>query len=185
MEEQIVSLLHTNSKKSIDLIYQNYSDSLYGIALRMVKDEMTAMDVLQESFIKIWKKGSTYDPEKSRLFTWLLNILRNTAIDKLRTQQKNNEREIQIDDSSVNILEGDEMNPDHLDVKEQVARLEDKYREVIEAMFFLGMSQQEVSEHLDMPLGTVKSRMRIGLRELKKVFGLETIASVIAILVAS
>ena len=72
-----------------------------------------------------------------------------------------------------------------MDVKDQVKTLDPKYQAVIEAMFFLGMSQQEVSEYLDIPLGTVKTRLRIGLRELKKVFGVESIASVIAILLAS
>jgi len=184
-EDRIYRLLQNRDKKSIDLIYAKYADSLYGIALRMVKDEMSAMDVLQESFIKVWKKGLSYDPEKSRLFTWLLNILRNTAIDKLRQVQKNQDREIRIDDSNVYTIEGDEIRPELLDVKDQVKTLDPKYQAVIEAMFFLGMSQQEVSEYLDIPLGTVKTRLRIGLRELKKVFGVESIASVIAILLAS
>ncbi len=184
-EEQIHLLMQNQDEESIHIIYNKYADSLYGIALRMVKDEMTAMDVLQESFIKVWQKGKSYDPGKSKLFTWLLNIVRNTAIDKLRQSQKKTEREIQIEESNVNILEGDEMNPELLDVKDHVKVLDPRYREVIEAMFFLGMTQQEVSEYLDIPLGTVKTRMKIGLRELRKVFGVDSIASVIAILLAS
>ena len=82
LENHIVELLHERNEKAISLLYENYSDTLYGVAYKVVKDEMLAQDVLQESFVKIWKKADSYDPSKAKLFTWLFRITRNTAIDK-------------------------------------------------------------------------------------------------------
>jgi len=81
IERHIVSLLEEKDDKAISLLYENYGDTLFGVAFKVVKDEDLAQDVLQESFIKIWKKADTYDASKAKLFTWLFRIVRNTAID--------------------------------------------------------------------------------------------------------
>ncbi|MEM1319492.1 MAG: sigma-70 family RNA polymerase sigma factor [Bacteroidota bacterium] len=171
VEKNIIQYLQKGDKQGIALIYDHYADTLYGVLLRMLKEESAARDVLQESLIKIWQKGQHYDPAKAKLFTWMLSICRNTAIDRLRVRQKKQSREIQIEDSTVYDKSENAIRPEHLDVADQVAKLEPKYQEVIRALFFKGMTQQEASEALDIPLGTVKTRLKIGLRELKKVFG--------------
>ena len=137
----------------------------------MVKDEDLAQDVLQESFVKIWKKSDSYDATKAKLFTWLFRITRNTAIDKLRSINTKSEKEIQIDVSNVYNVGIQSTRPELMDVRENLDKIDDKYQIVLDALFFQGMTQQEASEELDIPLGTIKSRLKIGLRELKKIYG--------------
>jgi len=171
LEKHIVELLAERNEKAISLLYDNYSDTLFGVAYKVVKDEDLAQDVLQESFVKIWKKADSYDPSKAKLFTWLFRITRNTAIDKLRSISTKSDKEIQIDVSDVYNVGHEGVRPELMDVQENLDKIEPKYQIVLEALFFQGMTQQEASEELDIPLGTVKSRLKIGLRELRKVYG--------------
>lgn len=171
IEKHIVSLLAEKDDKAISLLYDNYGDTLFGVAYKVVRDEDLAQDVLQESFIKIWKKADSYDPSKAKLFTWLFRITRNTAIDKLRSVNNKSDKEVQIDVSDVYNLGVNGIRPDFIDVQDNLEKIESKYQIVLEALFFQGMTQQEASEELDIPLGTVKSRLKIGLRELGKIYG--------------
>jgi len=169
-DHQIIELLQQQDKKAIDALYDQYSSALYGIVLNIVRSEMVAQDVLQEAFVKIWSKGVSYDPLKGTLFTWMLNITRNTAIDKQRmeeTRSKNSEK---------NTPEGFmDLQIDHIGLNTEVGKLEEKYRKVIDLIYFEGYTQEEVTEALNIPLGTVKSRVRIALRELRKVFSVQYI----------
>ncbi len=171
LEKQIVELLMERNERAISLLYEHYADTLYGVAYKVVRDEEMAQDILQESFVKIWKKSDTYDASKAKLFTWLFRITRNAAIDKLRSITTKSDREIQMDVSDVYSLGVDSIRPDLLDVKENLEKIESKYQIVLDALFFQGMTQQEASDELDIPLGTIKSRLKIGLRELKKIYG--------------
>lgn len=169
-EKEIVSLLQKSDKKAITLLYEYYSDALFGVISKIITDEDTAQDVLQESFVKIWKHSKKYDPSKAKLFTWLYRIAYNTAIDKTRSLKNKTNKEVHIDTSSVYKITSNELNQDVLDIKKHLSSLDDKYQIVINALFFEGMTQQEASEELDIPLGTIKSRLKIGLRELKKIY---------------
>ncbi|RIV47161.1 MULTISPECIES: RNA polymerase sigma factor [Flagellimonas] len=171
IERHIVSLLAEKDDKAISLLYENYGDTLFGVAYKVVKDEDLAQDVLQESFIKIWKKADSYDASKAKLFTWLFRITRNTAIDKLRSLNNKADKEVQIDASNVYKVGVKGIVPDHMDIQDNLDKIDPKYRIVLEALFFEGMTQQEASEELDIPLGTIKSRLKIGLRELGKIYG--------------
>ncbi|UII80564.1 RNA polymerase sigma factor [Flagellimonas sp. CMM7] len=171
IEKHIVSLLAERDDKAISLLYDNYGDTLFGVAYKVVRDEDLAQDVLQESFIKIWKKADSYDPSKAKLFTWLFRITRNTAIDKLRSVNNKSDKEVQIDVSDVYNLGVNGIRPEFMDVQDNLEKIETKYQVVLEALFFQGMTQQEASEELDIPLGTIKSRLKIGLRELGKIYG--------------
>ncbi len=170
LEKHIIELLQERDEKAISLLYDHYGDTLYGVALKVVRDEELAQDVLQESFVKIWKKSDSYDSTKAKLFTWLFRITRNTAIDKLRSVNTKSDKEIQMDVSDVYNLGIDSIRPEFMDVKENLEKIETKYQVVLDALFFQGMTQQEASDELDIPLGTIKSRLKIGLRELKKIY---------------
>ncbi len=171
LEKHIVELLQERNDKAISLLYDHYGDTLFGVAYKVVKDEELAQDIVQESFVKIWKKSDTYDPSKAKLFTWLFRITRNTAIDKLRSVKTKTDKEIQIDNSNVYKIGVDSIRPELMDIQENLDKIESKYQIVLDALFFQGMTQQEASEELDIPLGTIKSRLKIGLRELKKIYG--------------
>ncbi len=170
LEQHIVGLLKEGDKRAIPLIYENYSDTLYGVIQKVTTDEALAEDALQETFIKVWRYAKKYDASKAKLFTWLYRIARNTAIDKLRSHNLKFEREVQITDSNVYRLPTMSLNQDAIDLKKHVETLDAKYQIVLQALFFEGMTQQEASDELDIPLGTVKSRLKIGLRELKKIY---------------
>ncbi len=170
-ESQIVEMLHQNDKRVIAIIYDQYAASLYGVVVRIVQSEEIAQDVMQDAFVKIWKKGTTYDSSKGTLFTWLLNITRNTAIDKLRSAGFRKRSKNQgIDDLVYNKVSSRGTNPDEIGVKELLNNLDEKYREVVNMIYFRGFTQKEVSEELNIPLGTVKTRLRIALRELREIF---------------
>ena len=171
LEKHIVELLQERNDKAISLLYEHYGDTLYGVAKKVVRDEELAQDVLQESFVKIWKKSDSYDASKAKLFTWLFRITRNTAIDKLRSVNTKSDKEIQMDVSDVYNLGVESIKPELIDVRENLDKIENKYQIVLEALFFHGMTQQEASDELDIPLGTIKSRLKIGLRELRKIYG--------------
>jgi RNA polymerase sigma-70 factor (ECF subfamily) len=170
-EDELVALLMSKDKDAFRILYDNYSSTLYGIVLKIVGTTEVAEDVLQEAFVKIWKNISSYDKTKGRLFTWLLNIARNTAIDKLRA--KNEKYQIQsIDDSvyQVDKQSSSTMKVDHIGVKQNVQQLKPEHRIIIDMAYYGGYTQEEISEELKIPLGTVKTRMRNAIIELRKIF---------------
>ena len=162
-EQQLISLLQRKEKEAVKLIYQRFGKALQGVVLQVVRDEKIAEDVLQESLVKIWKKGPMYDPSKGRLFTWLLNICRNTAIDKVRSKSYRQSKNIQTNDNYVPItasIAEYELATDHIGLKEIVERLDPKYRTLIHLVYFGGRTQSEAAKELELPLGTVKTRLR-------------------------
>lgn len=170
-ESQIVEMLHQNDKRVIAIIYDQYAPALYGVVMRIVQSEEVAQDVMQDAFVKIWKNGTTYNSSRGTLFTWLLNITRNTAIDKLRSAgYRKRSKNQTIDDFVYNQVSSQGINPDEIGVKEVLNNLDEKYQEVIDLIYFRGFTQKEVSEELNIPLGTVKTRLRIALRELRELF---------------
>lgn len=170
IEDSIIEHLKNGDKKAINLLYENYADALFGVIKKVISDDDLAQDVLQITLIKVWKKGKSYDPEKAKLFTWLYRIAYNSAIDKVRSVNNKATKEIQIENSNVYRLTTKSLNEDVMDIKKHLHTLEFKYQEVINALFFEGMTQQEASEELNIPLGTIKSRLKIALRELKKIY---------------
>ena len=170
IEKVIVHLLQNGDKKAISLLYKNYADALYGVIRKVILDEDLAQDVLQETFVKIWRYAKKYDANKAKLFTWLYRIAYNTAIDKVRSLKNKKNNEVQMESSTVYKITSNELNQDVLDIKKHLSSLDEKYQIVINALFFEGMTQQEASEELNIPLGTIKSRLKIGLRELKKIY---------------
>ncbi|WP_242094920.1 RNA polymerase sigma factor [Aestuariivivens sediminicola] len=170
LEKEIVELLKKGDKRALNLLYENYADALYGVIKKIISDDEIAQDVLQESFVKIWRFSKKYDASKAKLFTWLYRIAYNTAIDKVRSLKNKKDKEVQIELSSVYKITSNALNQDVLDIKKHLKTLDEKYQIVINALFFEGMTQQEASDELNIPLGTIKSRLKIGLRELKKIY---------------
>ena len=183
-EEHIARLLQQQDRTAVEALYDRYAPTLYGIILKIVPDEAIAQDVLQETLIKAWKHGHQYCEEKGTLFTWLLNIARNQAIDKTRSaayRRRNSVSELAPELSNTRQL-SEEYRPEHIGIKQQVEALEEKYRQIIALIYFQGFTQSKVKDHLQIPLGTVKSRLRIGLKKLRKVFGNQTPTIILGVL---
>lgn len=169
-EEELVNLLKQNDKAAFSYLYDHYSGALFGIILKIInQDEETSEDVLQEVFIKIWKKITTYDPLKGTLFTWMLNIARNTAIDKVRTFKNVSIQSIDNNVHSVDKIHQHKSVEDKIGIKEIVNKLKPEYKTIIDLAYFGGYTQEEIAEELKLPLGTVKTRARAALIELRKV----------------
>ena len=169
-EDKVVEQLKTQQQEAISYLYDRYGDALFGVILQIVRSKELAEQVLQDSFIKVWKNSGSYDRTKGRLFTWLLNISRNTAIDATRTAYFKHYQ--QTDDLTSLYATPAESNihPDQVGLKELVGGLDEKYRILIELIYFKGYTQQEIEEELGIPLGTIKTRLRYALTELRKTF---------------
>lgn len=170
-EEELVSLLKNKDVVAYNLLYDNYSSALYGIVTRIIPTEEIAQDILQDVFVKIWKSIDMYDKSKGRLYTWMLNIARNSAIDYSRSKQFKLENKIQDIDNSVyevNSQASTSFNSDTIGVKEEVVKLKEDYRILIDLIYFKGYTQEETAKELNIPLGTVKTRVRAAIIELRK-----------------
>ncbi|MEM9849278.1 MAG: sigma-70 family RNA polymerase sigma factor [Bacteroidota bacterium] len=176
-QKQIIQWLQQKDKRAIAYLYDHYSAALYGMLVRMLGDENLAQDVLQESFIKFWKNGDRYDAKKGTLFTWLARITRNTALNTIQSKaHRNTQKNQSIEDlvhHSTNSTLIQQINVNKIGLRGLISKLDDKYKDVIDLAYFQGYTQKEIEEHLNIPLGTVKSRLRIALRELKTLFDYE------------
>ena len=170
-EEDLVALLKSKSEKAFSVIYDSFSSALFGVISRIIPDEEQASDILQEAFIKIWRNSSTYDAGKGRLFTWLLNIARNSAIDATRSKQNKAEAKNQrLDNSvkSINRTRSEGIATDHIGLKEVVEKLKPEFKQIIDLLFYGGYTQDEAAKELGIPLGTVKTRSRTALLALRE-----------------
>lgn len=172
-EEQLVAALKNKNREAVGILYDKYSSLLFGIIARIVKSDETAEDLLQEVFVKIWKNIDSYDSAKAKLVTWMGNIARNLAIDKIRSKDyKNSQQNHDIEDY-VNIIEESSstgFNPDHIGVKEMIDKLPKEHRILIEMIYFQGFTQAETAEKLGIPLGTVKTRIRSAINNLRNIY---------------
>lgn len=166
-ETTLIERLQSHSQEAFSALYDNYAPSLLGIIFNIVKDRDEAENLLQDSFVKIWRSISQYESGKGRLFTWLLTICRNTALDFLRKRGKLPTVEIQNAETNVYTNSIKECIRD-TGLQNEVEKLDPVYRQVISLIYFFGYTQQEVSAILQLPLGTVKTRTRTALQLLRK-----------------
>jgi RNA polymerase sigma-70 factor, ECF subfamily len=170
-DESIIELLRSRDAEGVSLLYDKYSSALFGVIFRVVHSKELAEEALQDTFTKAWRNIDSYDATKGRLYTWLINIARNTAIDA--TRAKNFKHQNQPLDNVVNTIDTQQstsINPDTLDIQRLTEKLAPEYKVLIDLIYFQGFTQAEVAEHLSMPLGTVKTRLRTAMSTLKQLF---------------
>jgi len=169
-ENDLVSLLKSRDSKAFSYLYDNYSGSLYTIITQIVNDVELASDVLQEVFINIWKRIETYDPDKGRLFTWMLNIARNASIDTLRSKSyQNSQKNLSMTDNTETGIGGTaKINIDNIGFRKVLDRLKKEQRVLIDLAYFKGYTHEEIAEIENIPLGTVKTRIRNALIQLRE-----------------
>ena len=167
-EAELVELLKQHDNRAFHYLYEHYCAALYGIVLPIVNDAETANDVLQEVFLNIWRKIESYDPLKGRLFTWMLNIARNAAIDMLRSSSFKNARKNQPLAETVNWSAGSQtQNVDNIGLRKVLDKLKDEQRTLVELAYFKGYTHEEIAVLEGIPLGTVKTRIRSALIQLR------------------
>lgn len=172
-EISFVNRLKNREERAFAELYDKYHTALYGILFKIVNDIEEAENLLQDSFVKIWKSIESYDAEKGRLFTWMLNIARNTALNHLRSVKNIELVEIQNSETSVysTWISVSPEEPEEFFIKEQIARMDFALRQVIDMIYYWGYTQQETAEKLNLPLGTVKTRTRTALNYLRDKLG--------------
>lgn len=172
-EEQLVLSLKNREKIAIEALYDMYSASLYGIISRIITDTAIAEDVLQETFVKIWHSFSSYSAEKGRLFTWMANIARNLAIDKIRSKDFKNQNKNQDIENTVTFIDEQRntvYKPELMGIKDLLETLKPEQKSIIDLVYFKGYTHVEAADELGIPLGTIKTRLRMGIQQLRKYF---------------
>ena len=171
-ELELVTLLKERNNQAYSYLYDHYSGALYSIILQVVSEQDLASDVLQEVFVNIWRKIETYDSTKGRLFTWMLNVARNASIDMIRSKGYQNamkNRELP-DYFEVNVAgQTTQINIDHIGLKKVLAGMKEEHRTLIDLAYFKGYTHEEIAEIEEIPLGTVKTRIRSALTLLRTI----------------
>jgi len=169
-EEQLIVLLKEKNENGFHYLYDHYSGALYGVILRIVQSKDYTEEIIQDVFVKIWNSIHQYDASKGRFYTWMINIARNTAIDYLKSKSFRNELKNQpLPDFVYNSAELSTTNDtsDFIGFNNVLESLETDKKELIDLAYYQGYTQNEISEKLKIPLGTVKTKMRNALMKLK------------------
>ncbi len=174
-EELMQRLLHKD-KRAFEAIFDRYGDLVYSTSLRVLRDAHLAQDVSQEIFVRLWRKPESYVAERGRFLTWLISVTRNRAVDEIRSRGRRLRHETASPEEQEREIPAGEGNDPALNaqlaeqartVRAALALLPPEQRQVIELAYFGGLTQQEISDRLDQPLGTVKTRIRLGMQKLR------------------
>ena len=169
-ESELVMLLKQRQESAFSYLYDHYSASLYSVIVSIVIDRELSNDILQEVFVKIWRQIETYDTTKGRLFTWMLNVARNASIDAVRSKNyQQNQQNRELTENMYEAGGSSQTNTDKIGLRKIVYKLKEEYRVLVELSYFEGFTQDEISKMLKIPLGTVKTRLRSALIQLKQV----------------
>ena len=169
-QDGLILELQNGNQKAFERIYELYSESVYGIIYSIVNDQKIAEEILQDVFMKIWDNASSYNSTKGRFFTWILNIARNASIDQLRSKSHKNRQKNLKAENFVDILESHSnfsSKTDAIGIQKYIDILKPVCKKLIDLLFFKGYTQKETAEELKMPLGTVKTRNRACINELR------------------
>jgi RNA polymerase sigma-70 factor (ECF subfamily) len=171
-QDELIVLIREKNQKAFSYLYDNYSQALFGVIHGIVNDTMEAEDVLQKTFLKIWNNFSSYDTKKGRLYTWMLNIARNLAIDSTRSKHEKIKSKIQSTSEHVyrfeNNLRAEETNYDAIGLNTLLNGLKEEHKSIIDLAYYEGYTQEEISQKLNLPLGTVKTKVRQALLKLRE-----------------
>lgn len=170
-ETQLIETLRRGDRKGLEFLYEQYKDALYGVVLRIVKVEVMAEEVLQDVFVNIWQNINRYDAKKGRLFTWMINIARNMAIDKIRSKEmkiwkKNNDLDLEW--NQVIQKYSEYLKTDTLGLENLFGHLNSRQQMIMRLVYLEGYSHREIAKEFNVPLGTVKSLVRSGLKAIRK-----------------
>lgn len=171
----LVALVARRDEAALAALYDRYSRLVYSVAMRIVGQRQTAEDITLDAFQKVWQAAYTFQQERGRFVTWLISVARHRAIDELRRLG------VRPEGASVELNQGFDAGPSREEsvedvvwlahrreaVRRALADLPGPQRQALELAYFHGLTQQEIAERLDTPLGTVKTRMRLGMQKLR------------------
>lgn len=167
----MVAGLKQRDQQVFSYLYDHYAPALNAVIFRMVENRELSEDILQEAFVKIWNNFNSYDKTKGRLFTWMLNLTRNLTIDTLRSKGYKKQTKISGDENAVSNIQDSNSGIEKFDsvgLVKQLSNLKPDQKIIIDLAYFNGFTQDEISKQLNIPLGTVKTKMRSAILELRK-----------------
>ena len=171
-DERIAELLAASSPVAIEMLYERYGRLAYSLAFRVLNDGHAAEDVVQDAFVSMWRRGSTYRPDRGSLRSWTCAIVHNRALDRLRGRSGRARLDLPLERASARDTVPDtwetvaaELERDH--IRQALEDLPVEQRQTIELAYYSGYSQREISSLMQVPLGTVKGRTRMALRKLR------------------
>ncbi len=168
--------MKSKDRSALEYLYNNYAGALLGVVARILRKEELAEEVLQDVFLKVWDRIDSYDAGKGRLFTWMLNIARNQAIDKTRSKEFSKGKKTGDIDNYVNRIENEgfvEQKVEAIGLQNLLNTLPEDQRFIIDQHYLKGYTQAEIAEEFDLPLGTVKTRMRLAMKVLRNLLKVE------------
>ena len=169
-EYALVQRLLARDEQALRVLHDRYARNLLNVIIRLVHNEELAQDVLQEGLLKVWLSIDRYDPERGRLFTWMVRVCCNQAIDALRSPRHrfhSGTKSLEVG-GAQRAFAASTFNPEHIGLRELTLKLKPRQREVIDMLYFGGFTQAETAEHLGIPLATVKTRARAAINVLSQ-----------------
>lgn len=175
-DDELVQRVRYGDTAALEILYSRYARVVYSFAVRIVGDGPTAEEILQEAFVRTWRQADTFRTLRGNFASWLLSITHNLAIDELRKRQRRPQRVDGVDisetlyglvDEATNVEEAAEASALRERVAVAMATLPEAQRSAVELAYFHGLSQREIAAYLNEPLGTIKTRLRLGIAKLK------------------
>lgn len=166
--DDLVILIKNKDQKAFAYLYDNYARALFGVIFAVIDDTEESEDILQKTFLKIWENFDSYSIAKGRLYTWMLNIARNIAIDYKRSKYNRNKiQNVNQNVYNINNVAAENHSIDTIGLKKVVENLKDDHLALIELAYYKGYTQEEISKELAIPIGTVKTKIRKALLILR------------------
>jgi RNA polymerase sigma-70 factor, ECF subfamily len=176
-DEDLMQLVRRGHAAAFEVVYDRHTDAAFSLAYRMCAQRGLAEDVVQEAFVSLWRSGARYDRNRGSVRTWILGIVHNRAIDALRrrsVRERGRVRDEGIEERlpSPDLTDLEYARRDEArEVRDALERLPDEQRRVIELAYFGGMTHVQIAAMLELPVGTIKGRMRLGLAKMRMTLG--------------
>ena len=179
-DEELMQLVHDGDVRAFEVVFDRHASAAFSLAYRMCGRRATAEDIVQDAFLSLWRSGSGYDPRRGSLRSWVLSVVHNRAVDAMR--RLGAKAGLDVPDEGIaerlraaETTDGEvERRDDARQVRTALDELPPDQRQVIELAYFGGFTHKQIAEMLDLPPGTVKGRMRLGLTKLRFFLGEES-----------
>jgi RNA polymerase sigma-70 factor (ECF subfamily) len=174
-DEDLISLVESGDTEALAGLYDRHGRSAYSLAYRMMGDRQAAEDLVQDSFIKVWRSAKSYRAERGSVRTWILSITHNRGIDHIRSTASRRRTQDRVEMTAETTQQSEAFsetwrNSQRSQVQQALKTLPDEQLKILELAYFSGYTHAEIAEMLDLPLGTVKGRMRLGMKKIKSFF---------------
>jgi RNA polymerase sigma-70 factor (ECF subfamily) len=174
-DEKLLAQIAAGDRLAFGTLYDRLGAPLFSLALKMLGNEAEAQDVLQEVFLTVWNKASTFNPARGSAFSWMVTQLRNRAIDRIRSRRRRGElletfgQDLEPGGELRSAAEDCEASERSRQVRAALAKLSDEQRHVLRLAYFEGLTQAEIAKKLDEPLGTIKARAHRAMARLRDI----------------